>query len=128
MNSIIISGYLARDPELRSTPSGKQVATFTVGAKRLMGKEVQTDFIDCSAWEGSGVNIEKYFKKGDFILVRGYLSVRSWKDDEGKGHKIVEVIVQEWSFGGKRAETQDTQKAEETAQNDVDDNGEFIPF
>ncbi|MBQ7445955.1 MAG: single-stranded DNA-binding protein [Clostridia bacterium] len=129
MNSIVVSGYITRDPEVRYTNTGKPVTTFTVGAKRLMGKEVQTDFIDFAAWGSPGENIAKFFKKGDFILVRGYLTVKAWKDNEGKGHKAPEVIVQEWSFGGRRAETP-TESAEEDkqeAQAETVDDG-FVPF
>lgn len=86
MNSIIITGRLARDPELRTTNSGTEVAGFTVAVDRVMkgqNGEKLTDFIDCTAWGKTGVFVNTYFHKGDGITVNGRMESHKWTDKDG---------------------------------------------
>ena len=81
----IITGNLTRDPELRSTPNGASVCSFSVAVNRTYrdtsgeNKE-EVSFIDCSAWNKLGEMIAQYAKKGSGVLVSGRLSQRSWED------------------------------------------------
>ena len=104
----IIMGNLTRDPELRSTPSGSQVCSFTVAVNRNYkdssgAQQEQVSFIDCSAWGKSGEIIAQYAKKGSGILVSGRLEQRSWEDKEGQKRSRVEIVVEDFNFIGGAA-------------------------
>ena len=106
LNKVILSGRLTADPELKSTPQGVSVATFTVAVERnyKQGEERKADFINCVAWRNTGEFISKYFTKGQMIIVVGELQTRTWdKPDGGKGY-ATEVIVSEAHFAGKKEE------------------------
>ena len=102
----IIMGNLTRDPELRSTPSGAQVCSFTVAVNRNYkdssgSQQEQVSFIDCSAWGKSGEIIAQYAKKGSGIMVSGRLDQRSWEDKAtGQKRSRVEIVVEDFNFAG----------------------------
>lgn len=95
LNHITIMGRLVRDPELRRTPSGIAVASFTLAVERdYAGKdnsEKETDFIDCIAWRSTGEFVSKYFTKGRMACVSGRLEIRSWTDKDGNKRRNAEV-------------------------------------
>lgn len=79
LNRIDIMGRLTRDPELRYTPSGTPVASFTIAVDRdyaPKGAEKETDFIDIVAWQSTAELVHKYFLKGRMIVVSGRLQIR----------------------------------------------------
>lgn len=97
-------GNLTRDPELRSTPSGQQVASFSLAVNRswknAAGEQQEAvDYIDCNAWGKPGEVITQYMKKGSGILVSGRLQQRSWEQDGQKRSKV-EVVVEDFNFVG----------------------------
>ena len=97
MNQIVIMGRLTRDPELRQTPSGVSVASFTLAVDRNFtprdGGEKQTDFIDVVAWRNTGEFVSKYFVKGQMAAVTGRLQIRDWTDKEGNKRRSAEVVA-----------------------------------
>lgn len=102
----IIAGNLTRDPELRSTPNGSSVCSFSVAVNRVYrdangeNKE-DVSFIDCSAWGKLGETIANYAKKGSGVLVSGRLSQHSWEDKNGGGKRSrVEIVVEDFNFTG----------------------------
>ena len=100
----IIMGNLTRDPELRTTPNGASVCSFSVAVNRTYrdgsGNNVeQVSFIDCSAWGKLGETIGQYAKKGSGVLISGRLEQRSWEDKtSGQKRSRVEIIVEDFSF------------------------------
>lgn len=102
----IITGNLTRDPELRSTPSGSSVCSFSVAVNRVYrdasGEQKEdVSFIDCSAWGKLGEMIANYAKKGSGVLVSGRLSQRTWEDKNGGGKRSrVEIVVEDFNFTG----------------------------
>lgn len=100
MNNISLMGRLTKKPELRKTPNGVPVASFSIAVKRDF--QDTTDFIDCVAWRQSGEFVSKYFDKGDMIAVTGSLQIRTWTDDEGNKRKASEVVVQHTYFTGSK--------------------------
>ncbi|MBR0242743.1 single-stranded DNA-binding protein [Candidatus Saccharibacteria bacterium] len=109
----IIAGNLTRDPELRSTPSGSSVCSFSVAVNRVYkdangeNKE-DVSFIDCSAWGKLGEMIASYAKKGSSVLVSGRLSQRTWEDKNGGGKRSrVEIVVEDFNFTGTAAGNRD---------------------
>lgn len=97
MNTVHLLGRLTGDPELRQTPSGTSVASFSVAVNR-MGKDNGTDFISCVAWRESGECIARYFTKGKPIAVDGRLRTESYKDKQGNNRNRTEVVVDRWEF------------------------------
>ena len=106
----IIMGNLTRDPEMRSTPSGAQVCSFSVAVNRNYRdsdgtQQEKVSFIDCSAWGKAGEVIAEYAKKGSGIMVSGRLDQRSWEDKEGQKRSRVEIVVEDFNFiGGGRSD------------------------
>jgi len=102
MNQIVIMGRLTRDPELRSTPSGVSVASFSLAVDRGYtpkdGGERQTDFIDVVAWRNTAEFVSKYFVKGQMAAVTGRLQMRDWTDKENNKRRSAEVVAENIYF------------------------------
>ena len=79
MNSTNMIGRLTADPELRRTPDGTAVCTFTLAVKRPRVKDT-SDFVDCVAWRQSAEYLTQYGHRGDIVAVSGPLTSRKWKD------------------------------------------------
>lgn len=97
MNTVHLLGRLAFDPELRQTPEGIPVTSFSVAVSRG-NKEKGTDFIRCVAWREMGESIARYFTKGKPIVVAGRLRTESYKDKQGNNRNRTEVVVDRWEF------------------------------
>ena len=97
MNHIVLMGRLTRDPELRHTPSGIPVASFSLAVDRgYVSKdsgERQTDFIDIVAWRNQAEFVVKYFTKGQMCAVNGRLQIRDWTDKDGNKRRSAEVVA-----------------------------------
>lgn len=103
-NKVVLMGNLTRDPELRSIPSGQQVASFSLAVNRTWknasGEQQEAvDYIDCNAWGKPAEIITQYMNKGSAILVSGRLQQRSWEQDGQKRNKV-EVVVEDFNFVG----------------------------
>lgn len=107
MNKVILMGRLTRDPEMRQTPNGVSVCSFSIAVNRRFAKEGQqsADFINCTAWRQQAEFICKYFQKGSMIAVVGSLQSRSWDNQEGKRQYSTDVVVDEVYFTGSKTET-----------------------
>ena len=106
MNQIVIMGRMTRDPELRQTPGGVPVASFTLAVDRGFtprdGGERQTDFIDVVAWRNTGEFVSKYFVKGQMAAVTGRLQIRDWTDKDGNKRRSAEVVAENIYFTESR--------------------------
>lgn len=120
-NTVVLDGRLTKDPELKSTSTGKKVCSFTI-ANNKRGKDEGANFIDCVAWEGRGETIAKYFNKGSQIVVTGHLDQQVWEKDGQKRSKL-EVIIDDFSFVGKKEDNTST-----PADNDAPIDLSEIPF
>ena len=100
LNKVILAGRLTADVELKQTPSGVSVCSFSLAVNRKYSKEggQQTDFINCQAWRGTAEFISKYFKKGSAICIDGSIQTRSWKDKDGNNRYATEIVVNEAMF------------------------------
>lgn len=101
----IITGNLTRDPELRTTPSGSSVCSFSVAVNRVYkdasGEQKEdVSFIDCSAWGKLAEMISQYAKKGSGVLVSGRLSQRSFEGKDGVKRSRTEIVVEDFNFTG----------------------------
>lgn len=100
LNNISIMGRLTAEVELRHTQSGKSVASFTIANNRSIGEG--TDFLDVVAWGKTGEFCEKYFHKGQLIIINGRLQTRTYEDKNGNKRKAVEIIANTVDFGGDK--------------------------
>ena len=100
LNKVILAGRLTAKPELKSTPSGVSVTTFSLAVDRRVAKDAEkkTDFINCVAWRGTAEFITRYFDKGSAICIIGNIQTRSWQDQNGGKRYATEVIADEASF------------------------------
>lgn len=104
LNRVILIGRTTRDIELKYTPSGAAVCSFTLANGRKVKDVEQTSFIDCIAWQKSAEIIAQYVTKGNRIAVEGRLQQRSWTDGDGNKKSKVEVIVENFQFLQNKAE------------------------
>lgn len=99
---------MTADPELKTTPSGIAVTTFTVAVNRRFGGknegEAQADFFNVTAWRATAEFICKYFKKASSICVMGSLQTRSWVDKDGQKRYATEIVADEAYFVDAKAE------------------------
>lgn len=107
LNKVILGGRLTADVELKQTPQGVSVSTFSIAVNRRTSKdqEQQADFINCQAWRNTAEFISKYFKKGSSICVSGSIQTRTWVDKNGQNRYATEVVVDEAYFVDAKADT-----------------------
>ena len=103
-NQVILMGNLTRDPELRNTPNGQSVCSFSLALNRSYkgadgNWQEATDYIDVVAWGPLGERVAQYLTKGRPCLVNGRLQSRSW-EQEGQKRSKVEVVAQDVTFLG----------------------------
>jgi single-strand DNA-binding protein len=103
-NQVILMGNLTRDPELRQTPNGQNVCSFSLALNRSYkgsdgNWQEATDYIDIVAWGPLGERVSQYLTKGRPCLVNGRLQSRSWEQDGQKRSKV-EVVAQDVTFLG----------------------------
>jgi single-strand DNA-binding protein len=103
LNKTILLGRITQDLELKQTPNGVSVLSFTVAVDRnyTKGEEKQSDFISCVAWKERAEFISRYFGKGRMIAVEGQLRTRTYEDKNGVKHYVTEVYVDNASFTGE---------------------------
>jgi len=105
MNKVILIGNLTRDPELRYTPNGIAVATFTLAVNRPrpnQAGEREADFINIVAWQKLADLCATYLRKGRQAAVEGRLQTRSYDNKEGKRVYVTEVVAENVQFLGGR--------------------------
>lgn len=103
MNKLFIIGNLTRDPELRSTPQGISVCSFTVAVNRRQ-KQDEADFFHVSAWRGLGENCSKYLSKGRKVAVTGEVSLNTYTGQDGKTRASIEVRAEDVEFLSPKGE------------------------
>lgn len=107
VNKVILIGRLGKDPDLRYTPGGKAVATFTLATnERRTNKEGQkvdnTTWHNIVAWEKQAEVMKEYLIKGKEVYIEGRIANRSYDDKEGIKKYVSEVVVQNFTFIGPR--------------------------
>lgn len=156
LNQVTLMGNLTRDPELRQTPNGQSVTSFSLALNRAYkdqsGEWVEvTDYVDIVAWGPLGERVAQYLSRGRRALVQGRLQSRSW-EQEGQKRSKVEVLANDVTFldsrGSAEAEaaepktdsaaaekkpksTKKAKKEEDVVIEDIDDqpiNLDDIPF
>lgn len=110
-NKVILMGRITKDLEIKTTPAGVSVLSFSIAVERSFcekGQERKTDFINCVAWRQTAEFISKFFTKGAMILIEGELQTRQYQNKEGKNITVTEVIVSSSSFTGEKKQSAPT--------------------
>ncbi|EJR49967.1 single-stranded DNA-binding protein [Bacillus cereus VD115] len=111
MNRVILVGRLTKDPDLRYTPNGVAVATFTLAVNRAFANqqgERDADFINCVIWRKQAENVANYLRKGSLAGVDGRLQTRNYEGQDGRRVYVTEVLAESVQFleprngGGER--------------------------
>ena len=108
LNKVILIGHLTADPELKQTPTGVSVTSFSIGVTRRFqrqGEQPQSDFINIVAWRSTAEFIAKYFKKGNAICICGSLQTRNYTAQDGTKRYITEVVAEEASFVERKSDS-----------------------
>lgn len=108
LNVVAIIGRMVKDPELKTTNSGKSVCSFRIandsGYKDASGQS-QTNWLDVTAWSETAEFVCKYFPKGALIAIDGRLQTRQYQDKNGQNRTAVEIVAQDVSFCGSKEST-----------------------
>jgi single-strand DNA-binding protein len=121
LNKVMIIGRLGRDPEMRYTPSGKPVTTFSVATHRSWNtsegeRRTETEWFNVVAWGSLAEICKEYLSKNRLVYIEGRLQTRRWDDAEGVKHTSVEIVANEMIMLDERREndqTPDTESSEE---------------
>lgn len=103
LNTVILQGRITHDPELKTTQSGKSVATVSIAVNSYHGGTNTANFFNIVCWDKTANTLATYFKKGSQILVRGRLTNRSYEKD-GVKRSVTEVVADEICFCGTKAD------------------------
>ncbi len=131
LNKVMIIGNLGRDPEMRYTPSGRPVTSFSVAVSRSWNspdgeRHEETEWFNVVAWGNLAETCKQYLTKGQQVYIEGRLQTRRWEDQEGKKHFSTEVVAEQMlKFGDRpRAST----SGESAAAADVPAEEDEFPF
>lgn len=131
LNVVAIMGRMVKDPELKTTNSGKSVCSFRIandsGYKDASGQS-QTNWLDVTAWGKTAEFVCKYFPKGALIAIEGRLQSRNYQDKSGNNRNAVEVVVNNVSFAGNKEPAQSQNVANRAVSAPVAANNEYEPI
>ncbi len=134
LNKVMVIGHLGKDPEMRYTPSGRPVTTFSIAVSRSWNtadgeRRTETEWFNIVAWGNLAEICKQYLNKGQQVYVEGRLQTRRWEDKEGQKHTSVEVVANEMMMLGDRRDNNKTQESdqEDEGPEPVADEDEF-PF
>jgi len=121
LNKVMIIGNLGRDPEMRYTPSGKPVTTFSVATSRTWStsegeKREETEWFNIVAWSSLAEICKQYLTKGQQVYIEGRLQTRHWDGQEGNKHTSVEIVANEMIILSERREVSESTPESESAE------------
>ncbi len=111
LNKVLLIGRLGRDPEMRYTPSGRPVTTFSIATSRSWNtsdgeRRSETEWFNIVAWGSLAEICKQFLTKGQQVYIEGRLQTRRWEDSEGTKHSATEVVANEMIIlGDRRGET-----------------------
>lgn len=125
LNKVQIIGHLGKDPEMRYTPAGKPVTTFTVAVSRTWNnaegeKRSETEWFNVVTWGNLAEICKQYLTKGRQVYIEGHLKTRSWDDKEKEGvkHTRVEIVANEMMMLGDRRDSNNHSHDNESASSE----------
>lgn len=124
LNKVQIIGHLGKDPEMRYTPSGKPVTTFSVAVTRTWNsvdgeRHNETEWFNIVAWGPLAETCKNFLSKGRHVYIEGRLQTRRWEDKEGAKHTAVEIVASEMiMLGDRRDSNNQNQETEQTSMSE----------
>lgn len=129
MNKAILMGRLTQDVELRTTPNGISVATFSLAVNRKFSKTNEADFINIVCWRSTAEFVFKYFKKGQQIALVGSIQTRKWQDKDGNNRYATEVVADEVYFADSKKDSSGAATGTDTGDfEEIDTDDGELPF
>lgn len=106
LNKVFVLGRLTADPQLRATPAGQSVGSFSVATNRVWTnkageRQEGTEFHNIVVWGRQAEIASKFLMKGSLVLVEGRLQTRSWEDKQGQTRKTTEIVAERIQLGPK---------------------------
>ena len=123
LNQVVLIGNLTRDPELRYTPDGTPVTSFTIAVNRPFVNrqgEREADFVPIVVWKKQAETCSEYLMKGSQVAVEGRLQVRNYEDKEGIRKWVTEVVARSVNFLQRLKKQFPSQISEEETKNEID--------
>lgn len=109
-NLVVLTGRLTADPELKTTPNGVSVTSFSIAVQRKQKNpngEYETDFINIVAWRQTAEFITKHFTKGSLIGIEGSIQTRKYKDKDDRMRTVFEVVANNVQFVGAKEKSEE---------------------
>jgi single-strand DNA-binding protein len=130
LNKVMIIGKLGRNPEMRYTPSGKAVTSFSVATNRSWvnadgQRREDTEWFNVVAWGNLAEICKQHLTRGQQVYVEGRLQTRGWEDQSGKRHYRTELVANEMIILGER---KSTEAIEETREREAESESDEFPF
>ena len=128
LNKVMIIGRLGRDPEMRYTPSGRPVTTFSIATSRSWNtsegnRRTETEWFNVVAWSNLAEICKQHLTKGRLVYIEGRLQTRQWDDQDGNKHTSTEIVANEMIILDDRKET-----GQPGYEEDADVDEEEFPF
>lgn len=129
LNRVVLIGRLTKDPELKYTPNGVAVASFTLAVDRFRSNaqgEREADFIPIVVWQKQAENCANYLSKGSLAAVDGRIQVRTYDGKDGQRHWVTEVIADTVRFLDKKGDAKASGPS--SLGNEIGFSDEDVPF
>jgi single-strand DNA-binding protein len=132
LNKVMLIGNLGRDPEMRYTPAGRPVTTFTVATNRTWNtadgeRHNDTEWFNIVAWGNLAEICKQHLSKGKQVYIEGRLQTRRWDDKEGNKHTTTEVVASEMMMLGERRGT-NSEQGNDTSGDEIENRAEEDDF
>jgi single-strand DNA-binding protein len=123
LNKVLIIGKVSRDPEMRYTPSGRPVTTFSIATSRSWNtadgnRRTETEWFNVVAWSNLAEICKQHLSKDRLVYIEGRLQTRYWEDQEGNKHSATEIVASEMIMLDERREGNQTGEAFEVSAED----------
>jgi single-strand DNA-binding protein len=121
LNKVLIIGRVGRDPEMRYTPSGRPVTTFSVGTSRAWntadgGRRTETEWFNVVAWSNLAEICKQHLAKDRQVYIEGRLQTRHWEDQEGNRHTTTEIVANEMIVLDERRDINNEVESEDSPE------------
>ena len=130
INNVVLTGRVTKDIELKVTPTGKSVCSFSLAVERkfVQNGEKVTDFINCQLWGKTAETLEKYGNKGMLIGVEGRLQTRKYTNQQGQTVYVTEVVAESFTFLEKKQSNDQPQFNDFENYGGFEVNDDDLPF
>ena len=123
INRVIVSGRLGKDVDLRQTPNGKELATFSLAVTDSYNRDI-THWLNITVWGATAVSCSNYIGKGSHVAVEGRINVKSYENKDGLKVKIYEIVADRVEFLDPKGSRKESSEADDSGWDDL---GREIP-